>query len=145
MSQMTDKLSTLLADTYALYLKTQCYHWHVKGAQFKALHELFEDQYRDLSEAVDSIAERIRMSGDIAPATFKSFQDLTHIKDGEPTKEANAMLEELAADHRLLTKEITDILELAESSHDETSVNLLSERVSAHEKMHWMLDVSRGK
>lgn len=42
MSDVLNKLSTTLADTYALYLKTQNYHWHVKGAQFKALHGLFE-------------------------------------------------------------------------------------------------------
>ena len=43
---VSDELAKLLADTYFLYLKTQNYHWHVTGPQFKTLHELFEMQYR---------------------------------------------------------------------------------------------------
>ena len=70
MSKIVKKLEIILADTYALYLKTQNYHWHVKGPQFKSLHELFEMQYRELAEAVDGVAERLLIMGHKAPATF---------------------------------------------------------------------------
>ena len=56
MNRVETELAVLLADTYALYLKTQNYHWHVKGTQFKSLHELFERQYMELAAAVDEIA-----------------------------------------------------------------------------------------
>jgi len=55
-------LKTLLANTYALYLKTHNYHWNVKGPNFFSLHKLLEEQYEDLAEAVDDIAERITIA-----------------------------------------------------------------------------------
>ncbi len=61
--QVADSLKMVLADTYALYLKTQNYHWNVTGPNFKSLHLLFEEQYTDLAQAVDSVAERIRTCG----------------------------------------------------------------------------------
>jgi len=60
--QIANGLSKLLADTYTLYLKTHNFHWNVTGPMFQSLHVMFEQQYRELAEAVDSIAERIRAS-----------------------------------------------------------------------------------
>jgi len=82
MTQVIKTLEVILADTYALYLKTQNYHWHVKGPQFKSLHELFEMQYRELAEAVDQLAERLLIMGHHAPATFTALNTLKTIKDG---------------------------------------------------------------
>jgi len=58
-----EKTSVILAGTYALYLKTQYYHWNVVGAEFYNLHKMFEEQYEELRDAVDDIAERIRTLG----------------------------------------------------------------------------------
>ena len=85
MTSVINKLEVLLADTYALYLKTQNYHWHVKGPNFKTLHELFEMQYKELANAVDSIAERIVIMAHKAPATFTDLNKLKTLKDGEAT------------------------------------------------------------
>lgn len=71
-----DALSACLADTYTLYLETQMFHWNVTGMVFKPLHELFEEQYRELSGAVDGVAERIRTLGAFAPGSFKEFERL---------------------------------------------------------------------
>lgn len=98
MSELISKLSILLADTYALYLKTQNYHWHVKGPQFRSLHMLFETQYRELAEAVDEIAERILIKGHNAPATFNAFEKLKTLRDGDSNINSNAMVTELAQD-----------------------------------------------
>ena len=61
--QIANGLSKVLADTYTLYLKTHNFHWNVTGPMFQSLHVMFEQQYRELAEAVDSIAERIRALG----------------------------------------------------------------------------------
>lgn len=146
---MTDviinKLSIIMADTYALYLKTQNYHWHVQGPQFKNLHELFEMQYRELAEAVDEVAERIRIMGHKAPATFKEFEQLKRLKDGNSSNDANQMVTELAQDHDTLVKDINQAMRLAQENNDEGTVNLLSDRLSAHEKARWMLNASRER
>ena len=102
MSNLMNKLSIIMADTYALYLKTQNYHWHVKGPNFKSLHDLFELEYRDLAEAVDAVAERMLMMGHKAPATFKEFETLKTIKDGDSALNSNQMVSELALDNATL-------------------------------------------
>ncbi len=140
---VVETLSILLADTYALYLKTQNYHWHVKGGpEFKGLHELFESQYRELAEAIDEIAERIRILGSPAPATFQEFERLKRIKDGKVRDDSNEMVKELAADHVTLVKDLNQAMSVAQQHHDEGSANLISDRISAHEKASWMLHAS---
>jgi starvation-inducible DNA-binding protein len=136
-------LETTLANTYALYLKTQNYHWHVRGPQFKSLHELFEMQYQELAEAVDQIAERILMMGHKAPATFNEFNRLKSIKDGDSSIGANQMVSELADDNSILIKNLNQAVKLAQEDNDEGTINLLTERISAHEKAHWMLEASK--
>ena len=142
MSDLMTKLSIILADTYTLYLKTQNYHWHVKGPQFKSMHDLFEMQYRELAEAVDAIAERMLMLGHKAPATFKEFEQLKTIKEGNSDLNANQMVNELSQDHVSLVKDLNQAMVLAQKNNDEGSVSLLSERIAAHEKVHWMLKAS---
>jgi len=143
MSDVKNKLEVTLADTYALYLKTQNYHWHVKGPQFKTLHELFEMQYKELADAVDDIAERMLMLGYKAPATFRQFDSLKRIKDGDSSIDANQMVTELAQDHNQLVKDLNQVLNIAQDNHDEGTANLIADRISAHEKAHWMLNASK--
>ena len=142
MSDIVKTLSVLLADTYALYLKTQNYHWHVKGSQFKSLHELFEVQYRELAEAVDEVAERLLIMGYKAPATFKDYERLKTIKDGDSNSTANQMVSELANDHGTLVRDLNQAMSLAQKMKDEGTVNLLANHISAHEKARWMLAAS---
>lgn len=142
MSVIIKKLEVVLADTYALYLKTQNYHWHVKGVQFKSLHELFEMQYQELAEAVDLVAERILIMGHKAPATFTEYNQLKTIKDGDSSADANQMVSELAQDNSTLVKDLNKAIKLAQEDGDEGTVTLLSDRIAAHEKAHWMLSAS---
>ncbi|KTD19956.1 starvation-inducible DNA-binding protein [Legionella lansingensis] len=145
MDDVIKKLSILMADTYAVYLKTQNYHWHVTGANFKAMHELFEMQYIELAEAVDTIAERIRALGHQTPATFREFENLKRIKDGDAKKSANEMVTELAHDHDSLIKDLNQALVFAQEKHDEGTATLLGDRIVAHEKARWMLNASRER
>lgn len=142
MSDLMNKLSVIMADTYTLYLKTQNYHWHVKGPQFKPLHDLFEMQYRELAEAVDAIAERMLMLGHKAPATFKAFEQLKTIEEGNSDLSANQMVRELSDNHVSLLKDLNQAMSLAQKNNDEGTISLLSERIAAHEKVHWMLKAS---
>src|SRR5437764_12082806 len=83
-------LSKLLADEFVLYTKTRNAHWNVEGPDFHSMHLFFESQYEELDEIMDSVAERIRMIGHYAPATLKSFLQLTHL--GELTERSNDSL-----------------------------------------------------
>lgn len=143
MDRLINELSVILANTYTLYLKTQNYHWHIKGPQFKSLHELFESQYQVLAQAVDELAERIIIKGHPAPATFKAFESLKTLKEGDSSFNANEMLSDLVKDHSLLIKQLHEAIAHADAVHDSSSLTLLDERITSHEKMRWMLDASR--
>jgi len=132
-------LKILLADTYVLYLKTQNYHWNVKGPHFYTLHRFFEEQYEALAEAVDVIAERLRAIGEEAPASFKAYLDLTTLTEAQNKIEAFAMIKDLQASHEALGKTLRLVLESAEKQEDEATQDLITERMREHEKTIWML------
>lgn len=134
-------LEVFLADTYALYLKTQNYHWNVEGVHFQPLHEEFEKQYHDLAEATDTIAEQIRALGFPAPGSFIAFQELTNVKEANDNKviAAEKMVETLADDNELIVRSANHALEKANEAGDEGSADLLAERIRKHEKVAWML------
>src|SRR5476651_2241238 len=75
------ELLKLLADEFTLYTKTRNARWNVEGPDFHSMHLFFESQYEQLDEIMDGVAERIRMLGHYAPATLKSFLQLTHLAE----------------------------------------------------------------
>ncbi len=85
--KIADGLSHLLADSFTLYLKTHNFHWNVTGPMFNTLHVMFMDQYTELWNALDMIAERIRALGVAAPGTYAEFAKLTVIKESEGNAE----------------------------------------------------------
>ena len=141
---VAEGLAKLLADTYAAYLKTHGYHWNVRGPEFFSYHNLLEQQYRDIWAALDEIAERIRALGEFAPQAHSAFANLTSIKDGDPEKDAGEMLRELIKDHGVLIATARAALDAADEVGDEASVDLMTQRLAAHEKAAWMLRSSLG-
>ena len=139
---VADSLKRVLADSYALYLKTQNYHWNVTGPSFKPLHLLFEEQYNDLALAVDDVAERIRALGEKAPGTWKAYEAITSIKDGNEDADATTMVKELAQDQQAILQTLKQALDTAQTADDEVSIGLLVDRMSVHEKAAWMLKSS---
>ena len=143
-SAVAQELTKVLADSYAVYLKTHGYHWNVRGPEFFSYHNLLELQYREIWEALDTIAERIRALGEFAPQGYATFANLTSIKDGDPETEAQAMLKELMRDHETVIATARAGIDVADEAGDEVSVDLLTQRLAAHEKAAWMLRSSLG-
>lgn len=137
-------LSKLLADTYAVYLKTHGYHWNVRGPNFASLHALFMEQYTEMWTAIDSVAERIRALGALAPQGYAAFGNLTAVKDGDPETSAEAMVEELMKDQETIVATARAALPIAQEAGDEVTASLLSDRLTAHEKHAWMLRATLG-
>src|SRR6187399_2975282 len=88
-SEISRGLSSLLADTYTLYLKTHNFHWNVTGPMFQTLHLMFEQQYNELALAVDAIAERIRALGHPAPGSYAQFSKLSKVPEETGVPNAN--------------------------------------------------------
>ncbi|PIZ33370.1 MAG: DNA starvation/stationary phase protection protein [Alphaproteobacteria bacterium CG_4_10_14_0_8_um_filter_37_21] len=138
-NKITDALQIVLADNYALYLKTQNYHWNVTGANFRSLHLLFEEQYTDLFTANDDIAERIRTLGSKVPATLGIFASVTNIEDGNENADAQTMVKELADDQAKILKSLTNALHAAQKAQDEATIDFIINRIGVHEKAAWIL------
>lgn len=138
-SEVALALGKLLADTHALYLKTHGYHWNVRGPQFPALHQLFEQQYKELWGSLDEIAERIRALGALAPQGYTTMANLTGVKDGDPHWSAQEMLRDLLKDHEQAGGTVKAAIRKAEQAGDAATVDLLNDRLAAHEKQAWML------
>lgn len=132
-------LSVLLADTYTLYLKTHNYHWNVTGPMFQTLHTLFEAHYNELALAVDQIAERIRALGEFAPGSYKEFAKLTNLKEADGIPSAEEMIKDLVKGQEAIAKTARSIVPVADGAADEVTLDLLTQRMTVHEKNAWML------
>ena len=136
---ISEGLLRFLADTYALYLKTQNFHWNVRGPEFYSLHLLFEKQYEDLAEAVDEIAERIRALGFYVDASFSVFKNKTSIKEEDKVLTGKDMLQELIEGHEILIRGVRKVAEIGDKDGDFATVDMIGRRLGAHEKMAWFL------
>lgn len=132
-------LKKALADTYALALKTQNYHWNVEGEQFSQLHALFEAQYTELAAAIDDIAERIRALGEKSPGSFAAFSKLKSISDADAELDAVGMVKDLYVSNQQVVATVKAAFEKADKAGDEGTADLYVGRMRAHEKAAWML------
>jgi starvation-inducible DNA-binding protein len=142
---VAEALKKVLAESYALYLKTQNYHWNVTGPQFRELHLAFEAQYTDLAEAIDVVAERIRALGEKTPGTFKAFQKLSTITDGDEENDAKTMTRELRDGQLAVVRVLKQAFDLTEKHDDSATGDILNKRILQHETNAWMLSAILGE
>ncbi|MEL6662757.1 MAG: Dps family protein [Pseudomonadota bacterium] len=132
-------LKVLLGETYALYVKTHGYHWNVTGPRFSSLHALFMEQYTELWNALDEIAERVRALGHFAPGSSDEMMAEATIKPDNGVPDADAMIANLARGHEAVSKAAKAGIKIAEEAGDEVSVDLFVQRATIAEKTAWML------
>lgn len=138
-ASIADGMSRLLADTYATYLKTLHYHWNVTGPQFRSLHLMFEEQYIELQQAIDVVAERIRQLGARTPAFGEPLSSLMAVDERMEATEAMAMVEDLTLANEAAAVTARDVVSIAEEKGDVATADIATERIEAHEKAIWML------
>lgn len=134
-------LRSVLADEHILYIKLRKFHWNVKGPQFRALHETFEEQYAALETAIDEVAERIVQYGADAPGTLTEFID--HSRLGEAPGEipsAHDMVTAIVQDHEALVRYLRDDSNrVGETHNDLAAQDFLLGLLQAHQQQAWML------
>jgi starvation-inducible DNA-binding protein len=138
---MVKILNTLLLIEYLLYTKTRNYHWNVTGPQLRDLHKLFQEQYIELSEIVDQIAERGRSLDGWAFGTMSEFSQ--HAKLTEPSDhypEPCEMIADLLDDHEAVIRQLRGDLETCAVKYRDMGTNdFLAGLMEQHETMSWML------
>lgn len=142
---VADALNALLADSFALYLKTKNYHWHVQGPRFRELHLLFDEQATQILGITDLIAERVRKNG---AATLRSIGDVSRrqsIKDDDATSvTADAMVRTLAEDNRTLLAQLKEVKTAAEAEGDIATSGLVDAWADETQQRIWFLEATAG-
>ncbi len=134
-------LVPVLCDEYVLYTKTRNYHWNVTGPHFAEYHKVFEEQYGQLSDDIDEIAERIRSLGLKTPATLAEFQQNSQIKEHPETyPKASVMVSNLLKDHETIIRALRkNIPRIGGTYADAGTEDFLVGLMEKHEKTAWML------
>ncbi len=136
---IAEGLGRVLADSTVLYAKTHGFHWNVTGPMFNTLHLMFMEQYTELWNALDEIAERIRALGHMAPFGGSTYSGLSSIPETEGIPAALAMVRELVEGHEAVARTIRGVFAVADEAGDQPTADLLTQRLQIHEKTAWML------
>lgn len=139
MSDLGDKLRVVLADTFAMYLKTHNFHWNVEGPDFSQYHSFFDGLYNELWLASDAIAEHIRAINEYAPGSFTRFSELATIDDELNIPEAMTMFKKLLADNDKVLASLKSAYDAADDAGEIGLSNFLQDRTDIHKKHGWML------
>ena len=137
--KISEDLSEILASSYQLMIKSHIYHWNVVGPLFKPLHELTESHYQTLFEAIDIIAERIRALGHLAPVSIGDAAGFSPTSKGVNHKVAGDMVRDLIADHEAAVRAMRKAGSMADENDDLVTADMLTDRLTFHEKALWML------
>ncbi len=137
--EIAEGLKKLLADMYVLYIRIHGYHWNVTGPMFDSLHNMFMLHYTEIWNAVDLVAERIRALGYFAPATYAEFSKLTSIHEDSEIPKAKDMIHGAILGHEAVIRTARSIFPLAEKAGDQSTMDILTQRLQVHEKTAWML------
>ena len=133
-------LNAILADTFALYMKTKNFHWHISGPHFRDYHLLLDDQAADIFATTDEIAERVRKIGG---NTLRSIGDIARKQrladnDAEYVDPAD-MLAELREDNQRVVASMREAHDLCDEHRDVATASLLENYIDAAEKRVWFL------
>jgi starvation-inducible DNA-binding protein len=134
------ELNLLLADAFALYLKTKSFHWHVSGPNFRDYHLLLDEQASEIFAMTDVIAERVRKLGSGTLLSIGDIQRLQRISDNQNVQiDAPAMLSELLHDNRQFVHEMIEVHGLCDQQRDVATASLLENFIDEGERRVWFL------
>jgi starvation-inducible DNA-binding protein len=140
LAALIDSLNGLLADTFALYIKTKNFHWHVRGPQFHDLHLLFDTPATEIFGLTDLIAERVRKLGGTTLTSVGSIAAKTSIKDEDNTGlDALAMVKELFEDNSAYVAALKSTKELAGEAGDNATDGIIDDWTDQAEQRAWFL------
>ena len=144
-AQMVGEINALLADHFALYVKTKNFHWHVKGPRFRDLHLLFDEQAVQIQAEIDTIGERARKLGGDTLTSIGSIARHTQIADQDNADlPAEDMVAELRADNQALLARLKTMKATAEVAGDNATDGLLDDWTDAAEQRVWFLSSLLG-
>ena len=144
-AQMVAELNGLLADHFALYIKTKNFHWHVKGPRFRDLHLLFDEQAIEIQGQIDVIGERARKLDGETITGLSMVAELTQVTDQKNAAiSAEDMIVELRDDNAAMVAKLKSMKDTAENAGDNATDGLLDDWTDMAEQRVWFLNSLLG-
>jgi len=144
-AQMVGELNGLLADHFALYVKTKNFHWHVKGPRFRDLHLLFDEHAAEIQGQIDAIGERVRKLGGNTMTSVGSIASATSVTNQDSTSlSADEMISELRDDNAAMVAKLKSMKDVAERAGDNATDGLLDDWTDMAEQRVWFLSSVLG-
>ncbi|MBX7203407.1 MAG: DNA starvation/stationary phase protection protein [Bacteroidia bacterium] len=141
---LSGSLNTLLANYQMFYQNTRGFHWNIKGENFFELHLKFEELYSDLQVKIDEIAERILTLGHTPVHSFEEFQALSKIKSIRNCHNGKVAIAHILDAFGIILAKQRELLVQSGEAHDEGTNALMSDYISAQEKLVWMYSAYLG-
>jgi len=140
MNVLTTTLRIILGDVFVFAFKAQSYHWNVKGFNFSELHRFFGEIYADTSAQVDTLAEYLRIEGELAPKSLIELYSAATIKEDEFIPgTSREMITNLIANNAVVISGLNTLFEVATDHNAQGIVDYVAGRLDAHKKLQWML------
>ena len=144
-TQMVAEINALLADHFALYVKTKNFHWHVKGPRFRDLHLMFDEQAIEIRDQIDAIGERARKLGGDTITSLGMIAEHTQVKDQDSASlSAEDMIRELRDDNQKMVDRLKAMKETAEAAGDNATDGLIDDWTDMAEERVWFLTSTLG-
>jgi starvation-inducible DNA-binding protein len=134
------ELNKVLADELVVYAKTRNSHWNIEGPNFMELHKFYEEQYEELEQFGDDVAEYIRSIGHYAEGRYVDVLKLTHLTESEYTNDQKKQLKELLDDHETIIRNLRRLIdEFDEKYKDKGAADFATQMLQKHLKLAWMI------
>ncbi len=141
--QLIEGLNGLLADHFALWIKTKNFHWHVTGPRFRDLHLLFDAQSIEIRDQIDAIGERVRKNDAMTLTSLGTVGQATQIRDQDDTMlPPDRMVEELRDDNRRLIERLREVKNHAQAAGDNATDSLVDDWTDMAEERVWFLSAT---
>ncbi|WP_020596363.1 MULTISPECIES: Dps family protein [Spirosoma] len=138
--KVAEALNRLVADAFALYIKTKNYHWHVSGRHFRDYHLLLDEQADQIFATIDPLAERVRKIGANTIRSVAHIAQLQRVKDNdEDFVKPIDMLKDLEEENRKMAKNMRDAHQIADDAEDVATASLLENFIDETERRTWFL------
>jgi starvation-inducible DNA-binding protein len=139
-SAIAEAVNPLIADAFALYVKTKNFHWHLSGPRFRDYHLLFDEQAASILDSTDVLAERVRKVGGTTLRSIDHIHRLQRIPDdNEDAVPASEMIRRLLNDNRQIAERQRAAIELCDSRGDSPTGNILQDILDQTERRIWFL------
>ena len=143
---VTEAVNPLIADAFALYVKTKSFHWHLYGSHFRDYHLMFDEQAEAIFESIDILAERVRKVGGTTIRSIGHIAQLQTIEDDDSDAVPEGkMIRILMEDNGRMAKMIRDAIAMCDKNRDSATSNVLQDILDKTERRKWFLyEVMQG-